>query len=765
MEVVGQPGDDKRCCTAEQGQIYVVGDGKGRTADVRRKDFREDAGQRADVQGEQDEEDRFSRQKGSRCASVKFPVEERGKQEKSRRGDQGHGFSPEPVRQVSRKRDEEQEREKSQNLDGQGPFECAAGKTREKRRLIDDDRVERDRIGDQKSESFGHFPSVSAKCRDQRGSIPFFRPESGRFGKMPTQEKTGSRQDDSRQEGDAPAPGREPVGAQGQGDGERRQRSQKDAGDYSHQRPGAVVSSFMKGCCFHKKRHDEGELPSDGQPLQDAEDHQKGGRQEPGLLIGWQKSDQRGGDGHQKNREDQRAFSSPGVSGVTEEYPADGPADISRGEGPEGFQEGQVTVSRRKEYPGEQGGETPVKGEIVPFQHVADDVGGENPAGGKSLFQRSGFGHVFPASGGRMSLGEVLLFQRDEEMPFPDSCRSRPPGKGQGPGRGLSERKVRMKFRWILFVTAMSFFLPSVCPSVSGATERSDAIRLAKKAENGDAAARGTLAGMARAGDVWAEIVYGDLIARGKGTKPDPARALVWYRKAAEAGNPVAETNMGAAYYFGQGVSDDYVEAAGWFRKAARQRFPAAENWMGSLRAAGLGVRRDPSRAFFWYEKAARHGEPGGMTNLGEAYMEGVGTPRLPEKGVFWLRKAARLGDAEAEAMLGSAYKYGQGVPRSFSRAVDWFRKGARGGDAMAAYGLGICYARGQGVSSDPVRGYAWLTVAQAMSRTGSPTAGIIARERGYLKRRMTPEDLSRAEGLAGDLLRRFSLKSERLAG
>jgi hypothetical protein len=106
---------------------------------------------------------------------------------------------------------------------------------------------------------------------------------------------------------------------------------------------------------------------------------------------------------------------------------------------------------------------------------------------------------------------------------------------------------------------------------------------------------------------------------------------------------------------------------------------------------------------------------------------------------------------------MGSAYKYGQGVARNFSKAVDWFRKGARAGDAMAAYGLGICYSRGQGVAPDMVRGYAWLTVAQTMSRPGSPTAGIIARERGYLQRRMSHDDLSRSERIAGDLVRRFS--------
>lgn len=288
------------------------------------------------------------------------------------------------------------------------------------------------------------------------------------------------------------------------------------------------------------------------------------------------------------------------------------------------------------------------------------------------------------------------------------------------------------------------------------ASDRTTAIRLGEKAEKGDASARKTLIERARRGDVWSEIVYGDLLARGKGgSGQKPSEALVWYEKAAKTGNPVAETNVGAAYYFGQGVRDDYVEAASWFRKAARQGFPAAENWMGSLRAAGLGVPRNPFRAFHWYRLSAGHGEIAAMTNLGEAYMEGVGTPRDPQKGVLWLRKAAEKGDSEASAILGAAYKYGQGVPRDFSRAVGWYRKGAHGGDAMAAYGLGICYARGQGVATDPVRGFAWLTIARKMSRAGSPTAEIIDRELFYLRHRMNPASIARGEALSEKLLER----------
>ena len=77
-----------------------------------------------------------------------------------------------------------------------------------------------------------------------------------------------------------------------------------------------------------------------------------------------------------------------------------------------------------------------------------------------------------------------------------------------------------MSFRWILFFSVsgiwFSAFVPLTGMAAGKSMERADAILLAKKAENGDPSARRTLVRMARKGDVWAEIVYGDLIARGK---------------------------------------------------------------------------------------------------------------------------------------------------------------------------------------------------------------------------------------------------------
>ena len=53
--------------------------------------------------------------------------------------------------------------------------------------------------------------------------------------------------------------------------------------------------------------------------------------------------------------------------------------------------------------------------------------------------------------------------------------------------------------------------------------------------------------------------------------KKDGAKAVDWYRKAADVGDPNAQFNLGYCYWTGDGVKKDTDEAVKWFRKAAEQ--------------------------------------------------------------------------------------------------------------------------------------------------------------------------------------------------
>ncbi|PKL76497.1 MAG: sel1 repeat family protein, partial [Candidatus Melainabacteria bacterium HGW-Melainabacteria-1] len=49
------------------------------------------------------------------------------------------------------------------------------------------------------------------------------------------------------------------------------------------------------------------------------------------------------------------------------------------------------------------------------------------------------------------------------------------------------------------------------------------------------------------------------------------AKALIWYRKAAEQGHADAQNNLGSVYELGQGVTANRATATEWYRRAATQ--------------------------------------------------------------------------------------------------------------------------------------------------------------------------------------------------
>jgi len=55
---------------------------------------------------------------------------------------------------------------------------------------------------------------------------------------------------------------------------------------------------------------------------------------------------------------------------------------------------------------------------------------------------------------------------------------------------------------------------------------------------------------------------------RGEGVPEGDAKAVHWYRKAAEQGYTDAQFTLGGMYYKGEGVFEDYVQAYAWWNIA-----------------------------------------------------------------------------------------------------------------------------------------------------------------------------------------------------
>lgn len=110
----------------------------------------------------------------------------------------------------------------------------------------------------------------------------------------------------------------------------------------------------------------------------------------------------------------------------------------------------------------------------------------------------------------------------------------------------------------------------------------------------------------AKKNDAEAQVLLGDLYARGLGVRQDFARAAEYYRAAANFGRHMqAQYLLGDLYFYGRGVPHDYGQAIEWFRRAALAGHPGAQSVMGSMYENGFGIERDPVEAFVWYSLAA----------------------------------------------------------------------------------------------------------------------------------------------------------------
>jgi TPR repeat protein len=129
----------------------------------------------------------------------------------------------------------------------------------------------------------------------------------------------------------------------------------------------------------------------------------------------------------------------------------------------------------------------------------------------------------------------------------------------------------------------------------------------------------------------------------------------------------------------------------------------------------------------------------------------------------------AEQGYADAQSNLGAMYEKGLGVPQDFKTAVKWYTLAAEQGYASAQSNLGLMYAKGQGVIQDYVRAHMWFNIAASsghenitenvsVRRMGGVFIGFnknAVTNRDIVAKRMTPADISAAQKLARECVRK----------
>jgi TPR repeat protein len=70
------------------------------------------------------------------------------------------------------------------------------------------------------------------------------------------------------------------------------------------------------------------------------------------------------------------------------------------------------------------------------------------------------------------------------------------------------------------------------------------------------------------------------MVSKGQGCDPDPAKAVEFFRMAAEQGMPEAQMALAEIYRTGRGVPRDEAAARRWYEQAARRGHQGAANML-----------------------------------------------------------------------------------------------------------------------------------------------------------------------------------------
>ncbi len=146
----------------------------------------------------------------------------------------------------------------------------------------------------------------------------------------------------------------------------------------------------------------------------------------------------------------------------------------------------------------------------------------------------------------------------------------------------------------------------------------------------------------------------GDAYEKGFDIKQDHARAMKWYRKAAEAGDAAACYRIAVLYAKGLGVPQDNAEIIHWLQRGADLGDPVASYDLGRAYEQGGAVPPDMKRAAKLYEDAALYNNTNAMFALGNLYNEGKGGTLDKQKALMWFILAAKYGNPKAPEKVAS---------------------------------------------------------------------------------------------------------------
>ena len=259
------------------------------------------------------------------------------------------------------------------------------------------------------------------------------------------------------------------------------------------------------------------------------------------------------------------------------------------------------------------------------------------------------------------------------------------------------------------------------------------------------------------AGSETVTVQIGDIYETGGyGVVKDEAKAIAYYKKAADAGEAEGMYALGRFYTYR--ATPDFAKALYWYGQAADKHYAMAMVALSNAARFGRGMERDFDTFVYWAREAAKQHHKLGYFFLNNApycynevdtlpYNSKEAQQKLKEKGdgealyilglvtakrcsakdqigmrmaVSYWERALLSGYQKADLELGLYYYYKDRSKKSNERAFTHLKRAAAHGFTCAMYPLAVCYVEGRGTGADLDQYLYWLHEA---AEAGDPKA------------------------------------------
>jgi len=181
----------------------------------------------------------------------------------------------------------------------------------------------------------------------------------------------------------------------------------------------------------------------------------------------------------------------------------------------------------------------------------------------------------------------------------------------------------------------------------------------------------------------------------GSGQQPDTAKALQFFRRAAELGHGHSQSRLGGLLSNGvQGrVQQDTWEGKRLLRLSFEQDDADASYHLGNA-LLQEGDREGVTKLL----AACAKGHPAACFNIGLMYRDGqYNLPKDPPQSLRFTKWAAHMGEAQALSNLGHMLMTGNGVIKDEAKAARLFRRAAEADAPEGLMNWALCLLRGNG--------------------------------------------------------------------